>query len=86
MNKFNFFCHLNSENQSIAIRLTYKSQIKDTKIGKVVTFLGMDETSEIALVSFGKYGTQIHSLWEVNNILHILRSLFIFLRISLLEQ
>lgn len=49
------------------VRITYKSYVKDTKIGKVVSFIGMDETNEIAIVSFGKVALNLFNQWEVNN-------------------
>lgn len=43
-----------SEKQPLSFRITYKSELKETKIGKVLTILGMDETGEVAIVIMGK--------------------------------
>lgn len=65
MLNFSYFFNNFSEHKSLLVRITYKSEIKDTRYGKVISCLLIDGTGEIALVFYGKIALEIYKNWEV---------------------
>lgn len=54
----------------LKIRVTYISNVRNTKIGNVINFHGMDDTGEISFYTFGESCHGIYNYLKVQKFLN----------------